>query len=391
MTTPVCTIDAYGIHRPPLAAILDWYAGQFRAIYGSDVSLDPSTTDGEWLGLLASALDDANAMAVAAYQAFSPSTAQGVGLSSVVKINGISRAVPSFSTAPMLIGGQAGSPISNGVVTDENNYAWSLPASVTIPYSGQILVTATCQTQGAIAAPANTITTISNPQPGWQTATNTAAATLGSPVENDARLRSRQSNSTMNVSTAILDGIEGALLALPNVSRAAVYENEGNIPDANGIPGHCIAVVIDGGDLQAIAQTIKTKKGGCGTYGSTSQVVTSALTGIPSTVNFFLVAEPLITVAITVKQLAGFTTDAEIAIANSIAAWGNNLGIGKGVQITRLYAAAYLFGSAQGQTYEVQAITIARDGLTPTANDVAINFNEAALFLAANVIVTVLT
>ena len=330
-------------------------------------------------------------MCVQAYNSFSPSTAAGVGLSSVVKINGLQRAVPSYSTAPILIGGQAGSPIANGVLTDENNNPWSLPASVVIPYAGQILVTATCQTQGAISAPAGTITTIANPQPGWQSATNTSAATLGSPVETDAQLRVRQSNSTMNGSTAILDGIEGALLALPNVARVAVYENEGNLPDANGIPGHCIAVVIDGGDMQSIAQTIKSKKGGCGTYGSTSQVVTDALTGIPSTVNFFPVIEPLITVAVTIKPLSGFTTDAEIAIQNSVATWGNKLGIGKGVQLTRLYAACYLFGSAQGQTYEVQSIAIARDGITPTANDIVINFNEAALFAAENVVVTALT
>lgn len=391
MSTPVCTIDQTGIHRPSLATILAWYTSQFQSIYGSDVYLGSDSQDGEWLGLLASALDDANAMCVQAYNSFSPSTAAGVGLSSVVKINGLQRAVPSYSTAPILIGGQAGSPIANGVLTDENNNSWSLPASVVIPYAGQILVTATCQTQGAISAPAGTITTIANPQPGWQSATNTSAATLGSPVETDAQLRVRQSNSTMNGSTAILDGIDGALLALPNVARVAVYENEGNLPDANGIPGHCIAVVIDGGDMQSIAQTIKSKKGGCGTYGSTSQVVTDALTGIPSTVNFFPVIEPLITVAVTIKPLSGFTTDAEIAIQNSVATWGNKLGIGKGVQLTRLYAACYLFGSAQGQTYEVQSIAIARDGITPTANDIVINFNEAALFAAENVVVTALT
>ena len=53
MATPVVTIDATGAHRPSLATILTWFEDQFRAIYGQDVSLDSSTQDGQWLGLLA--------------------------------------------------------------------------------------------------------------------------------------------------------------------------------------------------------------------------------------------------------------------------------------------------------------------------------------------------
>jgi uncharacterized phage protein gp47/JayE len=387
-TTPVCTIDSTGIHRPSLATILAWFVSQFQSIYGADAYLGSDSIDGEWIGLLASAVDDANAMCVSTYNAFSPSTSQGTGLSSVVKINGLARLVPSYSTAPMLAVGVAGTVITSGVVTDENSNSWSLPASVVIPNAGQIAVTATCQTAGAITAQSGTINTISNPQPGWQSATNTAAATPGNPVETDAGLRVRQSNSTMNSSTAILDGIVGAIEALPGVARAKGYQNTGNVQDSNGIPGNSIAIVVDGGDAASIANIIWEKKGGCGTYGSTIETITDAY-GVPLTIAYFPVKEVTTTVAITIKQLQSFSTNVVAQIQSAIAAYNNAVGIGNGLQYNRLFAAAYLNGAANGSTYEIVSLAVARDGLTPTASDVSIAFNEAVFSDTTDIVVTV--
>ncbi|MGC8170052.1 baseplate J/gp47 family protein, partial [Salmonella enterica] len=77
-----------------------------------------------------------------------------------------------------------------------NNNIWNLPASVTIPPSGLITVTATCAAIGAVSAPAGTITTINTPTRGWQSVTNPADAVPGAEVESDAALRSRQKIST---------------------------------------------------------------------------------------------------------------------------------------------------------------------------------------------------
>lgn len=327
-------------------------------------------------------------MCVQAANCFSPATAQGVGLSSVVKINGLKRLIPSYSNAQILIVGQAGNPIVAGMLEDEAGYSWALPQRVRIPFSGQVLVTATCTTPGAIAAPMGTINQISNSQSGWQSATNIADATIGLPVENDATLRQRQSVSTMNSSTAILQGIQGAIEALPGVARVRCYENEGNLPDSNGIPGHCIAVVVDGGDANSIATVIKAKKGGCGTYGSASVTLTDAF-GIPSKVNYFPVLEPAVTYNVVIKTLNGFTTDVEALIQKSLSAWTNSIGIGNSIQWTRAYAAAYLFGGVQSQTFEVQAISVARDGLVPMNADVAMNFNEAPFSYPSDVFVIV--
>jgi hypothetical protein len=388
-TTPVCTIDAQGIHSPTFATILAWAVSQFQSIYGTDIVLDSSTQDGEMVGLLATAIADTNAMCVQAYNSFSPSTAQGTGLSSVVKINGMARKVPSYSHAPMLIVGNAGTTVSSGRIADAAGFVWALPATVVIPGIGQVASTGICETLGAISAPVGTINQIVNTQPGWQTASNVAVAAVGAPVETDAQLRIRQSLSTMDSSTALTTGLEGAVLALPGVNRARVFANTDNLPDANGIPGHCVSVVVDSGDVNQIAAVILAKKGGCGTYGTTFVTLTDAY-GVKSKIALFPAGQPLITVKITLNQLSAFTTDVIGLIQNSVSDYINALGIGNGIQWNRLYAPAYLFGAPQAQTFEIVTLGVARDGATPTSADVAMLFKEAPLCRPEYVTVTVL-
>jgi len=109
-------VDATGIHAPTFTDIQAFLVSQYQAIYGADIETDPSTQDGQLIGIFALAMSDVNAACVAVYNSFSPSTAQGIGLSSMVKINGLTRRVPSNSTAPMLIVGVTGTVIANGIV-----------------------------------------------------------------------------------------------------------------------------------------------------------------------------------------------------------------------------------------------------------------------------------
>jgi len=60
-----------------------------------------------------------------------------------------------------------------------------------------------------------------------------------------------------------------ALASLPNVTDVAVYENDTPTTDADGIPGHSLWVVVEGGAVAAIVETMtKNKTGGKGMVGS---------------------------------------------------------------------------------------------------------------------------
>jgi uncharacterized phage protein gp47/JayE len=343
-TTPVAYVDAAGIHVPPFEDILGYFRDAYRAIYGSDVYLDNDSQDGQLLGLFATAINDANAGMVSAYNSFSPATAQGVSLSRVVKQNGIERKKPTQSTAQVYLVGVAGTVIEDGVVQDDNGVQWSLPPTVTIALSGEVIATATCLTPGAVEAPIGFINKIVTTRAGWQSVSNHEAAALGDPIETDAQLRRRQKLSTEIPSEGLLAGLAGALWELPNVRNVSVYENTGGGTDARGIPGKSIAVVIDGGDVNQIAAAIANKKG--------AGVATAGTTAIQTTDN------------------------TEQAIAQALADWVNGLGVGRKIAVKRAYVPANLFASDAAETFELTGLAVARDGEPTADEDVPIAFFE---------------
>jgi uncharacterized phage protein gp47/JayE len=389
MALPVCTIDEFGIHKPDYEDVRSWLVEQFQGIFGADIYIDPDSQDGQQIAIFASAINDANAMAVQVYNSFSPSSGRGVGLSSNVKINGIARRVASYSTVDLLITGQAGTTITSGAAADAAGNRWLLPASVTIPPDGDIVVTATARDIGAIEAAANTITTIGTPTRGWQSVTNPAAATLGAPVENDAQLRIRQTVSTALPSLTVFEGTIGAVASIPGVVRYRGYENDQSVTDAHGIPAHSISLVVQGGDAAAIASAIAAKKTpGTGTYGSTSVDVTDEY-GVNRAIRFYRPTPATIKVALNVTAMTGYTAAIETAIKQAIVDWVNGLQIGEDVEFAEIYVPANLNGDLDRRTYKITALTIAKNAGTPGSSDLVIAFNEAATAVLADVTITV--
>lgn len=378
LATIACTIDENGISAPSYADILATLQYNYRSIYGADVDLDSDTQDGQWIAIQATAQNDTNNGTVAAYNNFSPATAQGAGLASNVKLNGLSKKVPSSSTADLTLTGEVGRQILNGMVGD-GTYQWLLPATVDIPLSGSIVATATCLTPGAIAAAPGAISQILNPQRGWQTATNLSAAAEGAPVESDAALRQRQGQSTALSASTPLKAIVGAVGNVPGVTAVVPYENDTDTTDGNGIPAHNISLVVEGGDATAVANAIASKKiPGGGTYGTTSVVVFDPA-GVPNTINFFRSTAKRVIATITLTPLTGYVSTTGDDVKDAMAAWVNNLSAGGDVALNDVVAAAKL-PAPLGSTYKIEYgdIEIAFFGNTPGTADLTVAFNEQA-------------
>ncbi|PVZ79357.1 hypothetical protein C9426_33875 [Serratia sp. S1B] len=383
------TVTASGITAPDYQTIIDTLSDYFRQIYGEDVYLEPDSKDGQMLAIYALGIHDANNTAIAVYNSFSPATAQRGALASNVKINGIAVTSASSSTADVLITGQVGTQITNGIVRDDNNISWSLPSTVTIGNNGTVMVTATCQIEGAVVAPAGTITTIATPTRGWQAVTNPATATAGQPVESDAQLRLRQSQSVALPSLTVLDGILGAVATLPGVERYRGYENDSAQTDDNGLPAHSIALIVDGGDAVAIANTIAIKKTpGGGTFGTTTLPVTDNY-GIVHPISFFRPTEVEVFVKVRITALSGYNTTVATQIKQAIADHINAIRIGDPVFITRLYLPANLNGRAESASYDIIDLQIGRSANTLAAENLLIDFDSVVACQPDNVDIVV--
>ncbi|MHC6130256.1 baseplate J/gp47 family protein [Serratia marcescens] len=383
------TVTASGISAPDYQTILNTLTGYFQQIYGDDVYLESDSKDGQMLAIYALGIHDANNMAIAVYNSFSPATAQGRGLASNVKINGIAVTPASRSTADVRIVGQVGTLISNGTVRDSNGITWSLPASVVIGIDGAVTVTATCQIDGAVVAPAGSITEIGTPTRGWQSVTNPTAATAGRKVETDAELRQRQSKSVAIPSLTVLDGIMGAVATLDGVERYRGYENDTSVEDANGLPPHSISLVVAGGDAAAIAKTIATKKTpGGGTYGTTTISVTDKY-GIVHPISFFRPTSVDIFARVEIKALQGYTSAVGEEIRTAVAAYINEIEIGDPVYLTRLFLPVNLNGSADSATFDITDLQIGTSPGSLAPANVIIGFNAAAACSPDNIVVVV--
>jgi uncharacterized phage protein gp47/JayE len=392
--TPVLRITEAGAAKPTLAECLAYVQGVYRSIYGQDTYLGNDCQDGQFLALLAQALDDANGTALSTYNGYSPSSAQGAGLSSIVKNVGIRRKIPTYSTDDFLHVGRAFTTVTGGLVTDPAGYQWAFP-DFTIPETGQILVTGTCTTLGAISLAAGAVDTangkgaIATVQNGWQSAMNPNAAAPGAPVEKDSQLRQRQALSVALPSQTLLEGLQGAILAVSGVTRVRAYENDGNGLDANGLPGHAISFIVEGGDAQIIAALIQRKKGATGTYGSTVVPISDNV-GITRNVSFYRPTLVPVSYSLVVRPGVGYTQAVEGQIQQMVADWTTALGIGNSVELSAAYAPANLTGQTTANTFEVvpNSLMATRPGSPLAAADVPIAFNEAALGLPANVMIT---
>lgn len=380
-------VDQSGLHYPDYPTVLTYLQGEYRTIYGADTYLEADSQDGQWVAILALAMFDSMQVAAAVYNSFSPLTAQKDALSRNVKINGIARLVASYSTADLTIIGQAGTVILNGQAKDTLDQKWNLPASVTIPVGGSIVVTATAAEVGAVSAAAGTINKIATPTLGWQTVNNVAAATIGDPVETDAELRRRQAQSTMIPSLSVMEGIVGAVASLGGVDRYRGYENDTNTIDANGLPAHSIALVVEGGTTQAIAEAIAAKKTpGTATYGTTSYTTYDQY-GVPNAINFFRPTAATISIEVSLTARTGYLSTTADAIKAALVAYVENLLIGDDIYISKLYVPANLANTVSADTFDVTQIRIKKNSGSWVTTNLTLAFNEIAQTALANVTV----
>lgn len=383
------TISSTGITAPTLDEINQSLIATFQSIYGSDIYVTPDSQDGQWLGALSDAINDCNQACIGVYQSFSPTYAQGVQLSSLVKINGLQRDIATNSQAVGNVIGVAGTIILNGIVADANNNLWDLPNVVTIPEGGEIAVTVTAQNLGAVSAAIGTITTVYNPQLGWQSFSNTSAATLGSAVEQDGQLRIRQAGSTALPALGIIDSISAAVGNVSGVERYFIYENATGSTDGNGVPAHSISPIVEGGQVSAIAQAIWSKKPpGIQTYGSTTEPVTDSL-GFNTLINFYILTEVPIYYVVTVQPLTGYVATTGTAIQNALAAYTSGLAIGEDIYVSQASAIASLVGQTIGNTFYISEFQLGTSPSPTGTSNITIAFNAAAQGNAANVTVNV--
>jgi hypothetical protein len=306
-------VDLTGLHLQSLADIIKELEDGFKAIYGNDINISPTSPDGQMIALFAQAKIDSLDVISSVYNSFSPTAASGAVLDQRCAINGVMRKGSTIATVYVLVttnaavsliglSGGSGTPFT---ISDSSGNKFYLTTSQTTGV-GPNSLHFTAAVAGVIDISAGSITTIETVTAGVLSVYNTGGATVaGVDEETDAALRYRRAISVSNPSSGFLDGLIGALLAIEDVFYAKVFENNTAMTDIYGIPPHSIWAVVDrSGSTGAtgntgIAQTIYERRNmGVGMYYGTGS---TGPTGTAKTVD--------------IMQVNGFTIPIKYSLA----------------------------------------------------------------------------
>lgn len=242
---------------------------------------------------------------------------------------------------------------------------------------------------GVIEQEANTINTIVTPILGWDSITNPLVASTGRLKETDEELRIRFRNTKLERSSNILDSLYSALFNVSGVTEVAIYENDTDIVDANGVLPHSFLPVVLGGSSQLIAETIWDNKPlGIRSQGNTSIDVTDSQGFIhpiaferPNPVTIYI----NINLSVNPEDPNIFPGDGVDQIKKAIIEYAStNFGVGDDIIYSRLYTP---INTVPG--HQVNSLFIGTSPTPTGTSNILITFNEIGSFETVNINVTI--
>jgi uncharacterized phage protein gp47/JayE len=289
------------------------------------------------------------------------------------------------SSHPLLIANIIGSTLTITKVdlSQKSNITFDPKFTLTKVTKSSTMVS---QKVGVVSAESNSLNVIKTPVLGWDSVTNPNPSTGGRDVETDEELRLKFRNTKFERSSNLLDSLYSALLNLEGVDSLAVYENDTEFTDANGLTPHSYMVVILGGEEQKIAETIWKNK----PYGISASVGLNASAdivdsqGFPRTI-FFERPTPVtvyVTIDLTTSELV--PADGEDQIRSAIIQYAKEeFSVGDDVVYSRLYTP---INSIIG--HQVNSLAIGTSPSPVGVSNITVAFNQISSFQSINIVIT---
>lgn len=371
----------------------------YQQIYGTDISTDSDTPDGQQINLFAQAIQDTAELILSVFSSFDPDFAVGEVLDQRVAINGIQRQAGTYTITPITLVNsqsvtiygldQSVQPVYT--VADAAGNLWELQVSQLGLAAGSHILNFRAASPGAVTTTPNTITVQVTIVLGVTSVNNpTTYTTLGINEESDAALRIRRSISVSLASQGYLAGLLAALENISGMTAAFVFENNTGSTDANGVPGHSIWVITSGTAAPVdIAQAIYDKRNaGCGMKGSqlynypqVDGTTFPILWDDVIPINLFISFTVTSLNGVNVPNIAAIRPGLVTSFVPGVAAEVNVNALATQVQIIDPNTLVTNAGFATGRTQILNMVTIAASGtfaLTYNGNSTAaINWNDS--------------
>jgi uncharacterized phage protein gp47/JayE len=341
---------------------------KFLANIDAGLDLAPDQPIGQIIGIFAQKLAEAYQLGATVFNAINPNAAEGVLLDNVAAISGTHRQQSTFSLVELVLTLNASTTVPAGSIVSvagQPGNTWVLAQTTTSVGAGTYNAGARSTLPGPFQANANTITVINTPIVGWTGVNNPLASVLGFSADTDMQLRQKREAELAGQGSGDIDAIRAAILKVPEVLQAFVFENTSLTTDSTGLPGKAFRVVVWDGATplasnQAIGQAIWNQKpSGIQSFGAISVTVNDSA-GNPHVVYFDRAQQLRVWVTMTTTPA---TTDSATvaAIKEAVRYFGQlNFNLGSSI-IARAFSASPL---------EPIAATASEPAYTPTITDV---------------------
>lgn len=294
MTTPTTNVPDIqwpdtGIVVPQESAVLTGMQQDINAAFGGNLNPALNTPQGQLASSNTAIVQDKNAAIAYVVSQMNPDTAAGAFQDAIGRIYFLDREPGTSSTVPCLCIGDFNTTINAGAqAQDTNGNFWVCTQTGTIPIGGSITLPFAAVNLGPTPIPAGIITIIVTGITGWDSINNPSAGAVGSNVESQAAFEFRRVQSVAANAHGSPQAILGAVLGVPNIIDAFIYENFTGATvnfgtTAYPVVAHSVYVGAVGGTAQAIALAMLSKKDpGCNMNGNTVVTVTdTSNTGNP--------------------------------------------------------------------------------------------------------------
>lgn len=279
-SVPPIQFTPTGLVVPTESAILAGVSADNNAAFGGNMNPDLRTPQGQLASSTTAIVADANGAFAELVDQVDPDNATGFMQDAIGRIYFLNRNPGTPTAVQLLCVGAFNTQIPVGAQaqdTSGNLYSCTQPG--TIPVGGSITLSFACTKLGPTPCPENTVNTIYQAIPGWDTVNNPTPGVVGSNVESPAEFEFRRQNSVALNAHGSLPSIYAAVFDVSNVIDVYATENVTDSPIIVGSTNytllpHSLYVAAVGGIAQDIANAIWTKKDlGCNMNGNTSETV----------------------------------------------------------------------------------------------------------------------
>ncbi len=347
----------------------------------------------QFIGILSEELAVGWEALAALYAAPYPDSATGILLDQVAALTGTTRRAATRSTVTATVNLNAGVTLPAGsiaAVAGNPDAQFRTMAAATNGGGSPANVSVAMESvqTGPVAAPALTLTAIVTPATGWNTVSNTGAATLGLELATDAELRTTRLIELAGAGSGTVAALRAAVIDVDGIVEVTVYENI-SIATVSGRPGKSFEVVLWDGATPAasnteVAQAIwDHKPAGIETHGGTSASATTD-TGATTAVEFTRASSLRVYVSATCVLAPGTGAGWQAQVQAAVVARADEYTVGETAYASQLVAAIL---DAVPAVVAVTALTLGTSA-SPVGASVVPTYSQIVRVATADVVVT---